>query len=148
MGFLIPLRIKINFLFYPWSAQSRRGLELPAWEKFCRLMYTTKHQAKPTYGNWLLFHLPSRSHPHSFVFDWQQGGRSQRKVSSGCQRVLIRRRHGGMLRMPTCHESPWMRLRGSGWEGRSKEGKGEKEGTQWPEIITLQIMYCTTFFWL
>ena len=33
MGFIISLGIKINFLFYPWSAWSRRGLEFPVWEK-------------------------------------------------------------------------------------------------------------------
>ena len=94
MGFLIPLGIKINFLFYPWSAWSRRGLELPAWEKICRLRYTTKHQAKLMYGNWLLLHLPSRSHLHADAFHWQQGETSQRKVFSGCQTVLMMRRQG------------------------------------------------------
>lgn len=94
MGLLIPLGIKINFLFYPWSAQSRRGLELWAWEKICRLRYTTKHRAKLMYGNWLLLHLPSQSRLHADTFHWQQGERSQRKVFSGCQTVLITSRQG------------------------------------------------------
>lgn len=80
MGFLIPLGIKINFLFYPWSAQSRTGLQLPAWEKICSLRYTTMYQAKLMYGKWLLLHLPSTSHLHTDAFHWQHGKKSQKNV--------------------------------------------------------------------
>lgn len=151
MGFLIPLGIKINFLFYPWSAQSRRGQELPAWEKICRLRYTTKYQAKLMYGNWLLLHLPSRSHLHADTFHWQQGGRSQRKVffwvSNGSDKTEAGKRRD-TLRMPTCHEITWMALHCSGWEGRSEQASEENSVT-WDRTASDYLQYHRyTCIWL
>lgn len=93
MGFLIPLGIKINFLFCPWSAWSWRGWSYQLGKKSADSGTLPSTKPKLTYGNWLLLHLPSRSHLHRHI-SWQREDRSQITVCSGCQMVLLRRRQG------------------------------------------------------
>lgn len=125
MGFLIPLGIKINFLFYPWSVWNQRGLELPAWEKLCRFRYTSKHQAKLLYGKRLLF--------------------------SRCPMVLIQRQGHGKTANVCQHVTSQPDWDSSGPEGRFQGGeRGEAENSvTWDHTTSDYLQYhCNTYIWL
>lgn len=110
-----PWGIKINFLFYPWSARPRRGLELQAWKRFCRLRYTTKHPAQLMYGNWQLLHMPPGSHlRHRHISLTGRGakpggGRKKSSLSVNGSSKKGKRPDGETCYiLPRCHESSWM----------------------------------------
>lgn len=127
MGFIISLGIKINFLFYPWSARSGRGLELPAWEK---TLQTQVHYGAQSQVNVWESHAPSLAlqitppRRHISLPAWREKpGKSLSRTPKGVRKKAAKRRD--VFWMPTRHESTTLV-----WMEREGPRRGERRGRE------------------
>lgn len=118
MRFLIPLGIKINFLFYPWSALNQSGLGLPSWENLRTPPSTKSSQCM---GMDRSSTCPG-DHISSQIHYWMTGETEKDKSLFWVSNGPVKKDVVKWLNMPTCHESIWTGL----FSTRGKVQRGER----------------------
>ncbi len=146
MGFLIFLGIKINH-FSTLDLLGAEGFRVTSLEK--NLQPQVHHQA-PTQTNVWELSAPSLAlkitslHRHiSLTAKTEKPKKSLFRVSKGPDKKEVGKGRDSLC-MPACHESTWMGLHCCRWKEMSREGKENRQRTQWPGITLLQIIYSTT----